>query len=77
MMRDGRLRDAAQQVHHITDAQPGAAQVVHNLLSGFIGNRFAKGNWVYHHFCHIEDRQYDGIINDAWFLSSGRFPSLT
>lgn len=73
MMGHRRLRDAAQQINHIADTQPGAAEVVHNLLSGFVGNRFAKGNWVCHRICHIEDRQYDSIINDGLFLSSGRF----
>ena len=45
-MGNGGLSYTTHFVHHIADAQPLAAKMVHDLLPGIVGHSFGKGNAV-------------------------------
>ena len=44
MMGDGGLGDFAETIDKVVDAEPIAAEVLHNFLSCFVGHCFGEGD---------------------------------
>lgn len=66
MMGNGRLRYVTQLLHYITDAQPLAAEQVHNFLPRIVGHRFSKSYRIHVDYISMI---VDMIINSMHFVN--------